>query len=828
MPVKDRTIFWSDLSYVPPELKNEVWAAQVIYFAKKNGKLFLDPIRAKEYRKLGALEINEQDIKNMFDPPTPGDGGGKAQYVSADFKAWPGYLHLINNIRAEIQRTSKQVEANFTDKYSKTRKMRDSYKALYSRQVRFIINENAKILGIPQISESQDPYKWISNFTKGQDGEDPGNDIVSKFADLIKNKIENNEDLLLYNEMVYKGDYEQAIEKGIKFYMFQQNKWDTRLSDWVCDDLIYFNKYVGEWETDKIMGRPVLSRFIPELLFHSPCRDKDGEDMQYYYIEFDIAFKDFIRQIGHGLKEEKLKQVFEWNKTQGSTHGLSWIENLERPNKTRDDAMIRVGRCACLSQDYDVFMDAVTPTVAIYEQMNTNWEKRKENEYLSARKDEKHYNVWRTFYYIPPSTASVGSNTNADFTWQANFIFDIRKNQDQFRYGEEGRYSKSPLVFYDNSKNASVADIISAYAPKMNFLWSSYQNCLINDASATILSDEFMGGLLSAVDEANAEDPGMKGESTGPNEVAAAKEQWKMIKQSGKGFIKMVDKQGKPLIDPSKLVVIYKNGLLEKADLLLVQIAKLYEQLVMALGNEPEANKPRVPVAGIEEAAKSSANAKWFVQKGYEEVIKQYGERLVRYILMVKQEVRDYGFSERYDEFKDILGVTDALLIEGLEDIPPESIGLSINYVDNSAKKEFMLNFAMELVGQGKLDEETLYLVQGSDNWKEMWCMVRMGITKKKKEEAAKQQLMHEQAMEEKQMDLKIAQANNKSKADAKDQNIVTQGKVKAGTDKAQNENKARTMADQKQQLLNNKLMQDKNKADLERQNKTHDALAPS
>lgn len=828
MPVKDRTVFWSDLSYTPPENKNEIWAAQVIYFAKKNAKLFLDPIRAKKYRKTGLLELDEQPYREMFDPKTPSGDGGKAEYVSADWKAYPIFIHLFNGIKAEIQRTSKQIEVNFADKYSKTRKMRDSYKALYSRQVRSIINENAKILGIPQISESQDPYKWIDSFKKTSSGEDPGNDLVSKFSELIKNKIETNEDLLLYAEMIYKDDYAAAIEKGIKHYMFNQNKWDDRWSDEFISDIYYFQKSAGEYYTDRITGRPVIERYIPELLWVSPFRRKDGEDIQYYYTEYLITFRDFVRTIAYGLDEGKLKQVFLWNKTQGSTHGLSWIEEINRPNKTRDDAMILVGRCAVLSQDYDVFIDGVIADKAIYQQYDADWEKRAQNQYSKAKKDLKHYNVWRTFYYIPPTTAEVGSNTNADFTWQANFIFDIKKNLDQFRTGDEGRYCKSPLVIWDDSQNASTADIVEAFMTKINFLWLTYQNCLVNDVEATVMSDELMGSLLSAVDEANSVDIGMPGEPTGANEINATKEQWKMVSQAGKGFMKMIDKQGNRIVDPSKLMLIYKNGMYEKADKAMVKMLQLYQQLVVAIGNEPDATKPRVPVAGVEEAAKTSANAKWFMQKGYESVIKQFGERFVRYILMAGQEAKQYGSPQRYDDFKDVLGVSAGLMIEGLEDVRPEDIGLTINYVDNSAKKDFMMNLATQYVSQGKLDDEILYLIMGSDNWKEMWVMVRMGITKKKKEEAAKQQLIHEQTMEEKQMDLKIAQANNKSKADAKDQNIKTIGQVKAATDKAQNENKSRSMAQQKEQLLRNKLQQDNNKANLEKENKTYDALAPA
>jgi len=823
----DRTNFWTDLSYINPEFKNALWCSECLYFIKKNAKRFLDPVRAREYRMTDLLEINAKEMDQMFDPITPEGGGGDAKYVTADRKANPVYIHLLNNMRADIQRMGKQIEANFTDKYSKTRKMRDSYRALYSRQVRWIINDFCKELGIPGITEMQDPYKWIKNFSehqeKGNDGKEMGNDVVSKFSDLIKNKIESNEDLMLYNEMVYKGDYEKAIEKGIDYYMFKLNKWDDRWSDDFFDDLRHFNKASLEWYTDRITGRPVIERFDPAILWVSPFRRKDGEDIQYYFTEYEISFADFIKTCGFGLKEEKLKEVFLWNKSQGSSHGTDWFGNIERPNRLRDDAMIRIGRCGVLSQDYEVNMDEIIASWPQYEQTGMTWEAYVANQYEIKRK-EKNYNVWRTFYYIPPTQAQL---SNADYAWQANFIFDIRKNQDQFRTGEDGRYSKCPLVIYDNSRQASTTDIVQAYMGKINFAWNSYQNCLVNDIDATILSDELMGGLLAAVDEENAVNPGEGVEPTGGNEVAAAQEQFRMIKQSGKGFLKFVDKQGKPIIDERKLMIVYKNGWLDRADKFLGQIVNLYSQLNIALGNDPNAAKPRVTTSGIQEAVKSSDNSKWFLQKAYEYIVKATAERFVRYILMAGTEAKELGFTDRYEEFRNILGVTDGLLIEGMEDVPPESVGLSINYVDSSGKKEFVMKLAENLVAQGKLDEDILYLLLGTDNWKESFCLMRMSLTKKKKEAAAQAELQHQQIMEQKDADLKIAQALTAAKGQAKDRNIQTQGEIDARLTDLENKLKAQTMATQKDQLKNNRIEQDNNKAALQRRNETADALQP-
>lgn len=826
IPVNDRTIFFSDLSYFPPELKNEAWCAQVIYFAKKYGRRFLDPKRAVKYRRTDLLELDEREYKQMFDPVTPEGGGGDAKYVTSDMKANPIYIHLTNTMRAEVQRTGKQIEANFTDKYSKTRKMRDSYKALYSRKVREIINDYCKELGIPGISESQDPYKWIKNFSRqqepGQEGKEMGNDVVGKFADLIKNRIESNEDLLLYNEMVYKGDYEQAIEKGIMYYMFQLNRWDERWADEIFDNVRHFNKGCLEWYTDRITGRPAIEGLIPEILWTSPFRKKDGSDIQYYFREFEVTFADFIKTVGFGLKPEKLKQVFEWNKMQGSRHGIDWRDEwFSGPSNVRDNAYIKLGRCGILSQDYEVFMDAIDSQYPKYERQGLSWKPDSENQY-NIKKEDKNYNVWRTFYYIPPTQAELA---NADYDWQANFIFDIRKNQDQFRYGEDGRYSQCPLVVYDNSRQASTTDIIEAYMPKINFAWQSYQNCLVNDVDATILSDEFMAGLLSAVDEENANNPGEGDMPTGGNERMAAQEQWKMVRQSGKGFIKMIDKQGKQLIDPSKLVLIYKNGYLERADKFAGQIINLYSQMNIALGNDPNASKPRVNKEGILEGLKGSDNSKWFVQKGYEFIIKACAERFVRYLLMVGTEAKELGYTKRYDEFKSILGMTDGLLIEGMEDVPPEEVGLNLSYVDNSAKKDFVIQLCNQYVAQGKIDDDIFYLILGMDNWKAALCLVKMSLTKKKKEMAAQQELMHQQKMEEKDADLKIANALTAAKGAAKDKNIQTQGETDARLTQLEDQLKARTMHDQKEQISDNRMKQDEQKARLQKGTETYNAL---
>ena len=768
-PVQDRTTFYSDISYMPPSLKNETWASEILFFAKKNAKLFLDPKRAEKYRKLDLLEINERELNEMIDPVTPEGSGGEAKYFSSDRKAYPIYIRLQNTIRAEVQRTAKQIEVNFTDKFAKTRKMRDNYRILYSKLVRDTINEYAPLVGLPKISDSQDPYKFIKSIgedeTKKEAKPMGSGDVISKYVDLIKNQIQDSQDIVLYNELIYKGDYEQAIEKGIQHYMFNQNKWDERWSDEFFDDIRHFNKACGEWYTDKVTGRPVIERFVPEILYVSPFKRKDGSDIQYYFTEYLISFADFVKTIGHGLSPEKLKQVFEYQKQQGSTHGFDWIEISERPYKMWDDAMIRVGRCSCLTQDYEIDLDNVDALFPTMYQAELDWMERKDNKY-KQQPSLKNYNVWRTFYYIPPTQNHL---SNADYAWQANFIFDIKKNQDQFRTGEDGRYVKSPLVIYDNGKQASFTDIMKAYTDKIDFAWQNYQNCLINDIDSLVLSDDFLGGILSSVEEENNVSSGIPREPTGGNGEDPAHEQWQMIKQGHKGFLKMTDKQGKPILDPSKLMLTFKNGMLEKAELWMAQIATLYNQLIVALGSESGEAKPRVAVLGVEQQQQTNDNSRWFIEKSYSTFVKSYAENFVQYLFTIAKEPSDYGFHDRWKEFYEAIGLANGLALEGLADIPPESCGLTISFVDTTAKKNFIIEQAKAFASQGKIDDEIVDMLIGMDNWKVMALMLRISIKKRKKELAAQEALKHERDMELEQEKQKTIILQIKAKGDSKD-----------------------------------------------------------
>ena len=201
----------------------------------------------------------------------------------------------------------------------------------------------AEELGIPGISDMQDPYKWVDNLMKKSDDETSSPDTVNKYLDLIKTQITDDQDLALYNELVYKGDYEMAFELGMEYYIFNLNKWSDRFADELLNDIMNFNKASSEWYTDLITGRPVIERIVPEVLFTSPFRRKDGEDIQYYFTEYTISFGEFIRTVGKNLSTAKLKEVFLLMKQQG-VHNIEWSDDFFNGVNTftRDNAMERV------------------------------------------------------------------------------------------------------------------------------------------------------------------------------------------------------------------------------------------------------------------------------------------------------------------------------------------------------------------------------------------------------------------------------------------------------------------------------------------------------
>ncbi len=419
---------------------------------------------------------------------------------------------------------------------------------------------------------------------------------------------------------------------------------------------------------------------------------------------------------------------------------------------------------------------------------------------------EKYYNVWRSFYYIPPTLTAY---SNADYVWQSKFIFNIKVNQDQFRYGEDGRYSQSPLVLYDNSTQASFTDIVQAAMPTIHHLRHKLQNYIVNDLDAVVLADDFIGGLLGAIDESNKINPGNPTEATGGNGRDAMKQQWEMIKQGGSGFLQMTDrKTGQLLLDPAKLVIPIKNNYLEKAEKCVDMIALLYNDLEKSLSTSAptagEEIKPRTPVAALEQSIKAANRGTFFMSKGYEIIYKTYGERMIQYILQIAREANE-GYTKRFDEFEENVGYANGLAIEGISQIPPEAVGLTVEYVDLLAKKEFLAQLATEYVKNNELDITFLYLILAIDNFKQGFLLMRIGIKQMEKKQQEIAALQQQYQMQQLQMQLQIAQATIQAKSQGNIAQVQAQGQVDS-----QLQNQTNTEKSKSQQELTNLRTQNK------------------
>jgi len=72
-------------------------------------------------------------------------------------------------------------------------------------------------------------------------------------------------------------------------------------------------------------------------------------------------------------------------------------------------------------------------------------------------------------------------------------------------------------------------------------------------------------------------------------------------------------------------------------------------------------------------------------------------------------------------------------------------------------------------------DDDILYLIMSADNWKEMWVMVRMGITKRKKKKLPSNNSCMNRKWNWKMHVRQTALALNQGKVEGKNQNIRTQ-----------------------------------------------------
>lgn len=824
-PVQDKSWWYTELMSMPPEAKlSAIYQAQMLFFMKMNSNVFVEQKKAATYRRNNILDIDSGLYKQMIDPKTPMGGGGTAEYFASDFKALPISTHLRNIRKAKLDKIGiiNKPQVNEINKFSKSQRQREKDKYIHKQFFRDLISAVAKDLGLPPLSKTQSAEEYIARIQNKKD--DGSTDDLSRIMEQIKLQINDDKDYQLYERYVYKGEIERAFELGIQYYLINQNKWSIK-SQLFNEDLVNFNRACGMWYVDNTTGRPVVKYLDPARLYTSPFLQKDGDDLMYWFYEEPIPFSDFMRQFGDTLTDEQLKQVFLLNKSSGGGHGLDWDCGSQR----RNNALIMTGFASFLSQDSDDFSEVNDDNGnGLWIPAKSTWVPDPE----SSTQKRKVYNVWYSFYYIPPPGEYVARNQQADWVWQSNYIYNAQKETDMFRFGVDRRYAKSALVIY-REDSPSCTDIEEAFMPKIYNTWHKFQNCLVQDTNAVIIDEDFVLGILNAVDESNPINPNQPNNTTGSNGINAGLETFRMMRQGGIAMMKFRDKNGNviPNMKPQDFFVNLDTGHIDKAEKYLQLILQQYELLKVSLAQsdvtEGVGAKPRTNELSIEASIEASNNAIWFVEFPVREFVVMYSERCIQYIINLVKDKKVYNYEDRWRNFEEVVGLAQSLMVEGIADVAPEDIGITVSLMDTTAQQEYIKQLCLEMQANNKMSFEgaMLAIETASINYKYAYALMALFVKEQKEEDAAREDMLfkQQQALQKGQLD--IAMALQGAKNEGKQGEIQTQGKVDSILQEQINELKFQTQSMLKNQTAQLKKDDTDNKLQKEHDLKQQDSL---
>lgn len=823
--VTDRSWFWTDLMTLSPEQKlSNIALAQFLFFAKMNSNVLVDYKKANTYRRNNLLDIDSNLYRQMIDPPTPMSPNGSAEYFASDFKALPISTHLRNIRKSKLDKIGiiNKPQVNEINKFSKSQRQKDKDKILHQQVFRELITQVAKDLGLPPLSRSQSAEEYVEKLQNNEGGK--ATDDISRVMEQIKLQIKDDQDYALYERYVYKGEIERAFELGIYYYLISQNKWNV-ISQLFNEDLVNFNRACGQWYVDNTTGRPVVRYFDPARLYTSPFRQKNGDDILYWFYEEPVPFSDFVRQFGSTLTDTQLKQVFLINKSTGSGHNLDWECGVQR----RNNAMIMVGYAAFLSQDSNDFAEVNDNNGnVLWTPVESTWKPDEE----SAVQKKKIYNVWYSFSYIPPPGEYYTRNMQADWVWQSQYIFNAQKETDMFRFGVDRRYAKSSLVIWRDD-TPSCTDIEEAFMPKIYNTWHKFQNCLIQDTNAVVIDEDFILGVLNAVDESNPINPNDPSNSTGSNGINAGLETFRQMRQGGIAMMKFRDKNGNviPNMKPQDFFVKLDTGHLEKAEKYLQLILQQYELLKVALAQsdvtEGVGAKPRTNELSINASIEASNNAIWFVEFPVREFMIMYSERCIQYIVNLVKDKKVYNYEERWKNFEEVVGLAQSLMIEGIADLAPEDIGITVSLEDTSAQVEYIRGLCLEMVKNNQIgfDGAMLAVEVAKINYKFGFAIVALFRKQKEEENAAQAEVVHQQQLELQEGQLKIALALQGAKTEGALKEIDKNGQVEAMLAEMVNQLKFQSQSMLKSQTTNSRMQETDNRLEKEHNLKNQDSL---
>lgn len=798
-------LYYTDLHYISPEKKTDpLWAAACLTFAKWHNRPLVNPEEVSKAVSRDSGEIDAAKYKEAFDPKTPDGAGGKADYLSADWKANPIHVHINNIVDTNMEKIPVNLYCKAIDEYAMLKQQKENMRILGRREFMNFLNEINVKLGYPKLKSTDDPFKYVQEMGKTQqpktsDSGKISGDAPASILDAIKAAIDDNESLALFNEYIYKGDVEIAIELGLKHY-FQINKFQ-RISERLIQDIRRYNRACGRWYTSMSTGRPIMEYLSPDKVYTSKYSQSDGNDISSWFIEYDITFGEFVRMVGRKLDSNQLKNVFEKNKMHQAAHGLDW----DRCSfSQRQSALIRIGYHEWESQDCYVFAKGSRYGNPRFKEKPYDWRPSKNapKEFKDVR-DERHYNVWYKCYYIPIVVTHGTSLVNVtDFISQSEYIFDFGKVQDMQRYGENDRNCKSSLVLWKKD-GMSFSDIMDRYMPKIHLLWQKYQNYIIQNDVYVIYANELLESMMKLADDGDKK-----------SETGNKMEFLKMLVQTGKGMSSMHDGKGNK-IDP---VAVFRPGYAEAAASTLLQMRGVYNEMTLALsmsdvreGIDP---KPRTSLGGIQLSLEASNNGTYFIEKGYIDIYLEFANRMLYYMMQIVTE----GDSQRLNEFKAVVGLANGLALEAINDIPKHNLGLYIDNVNTDKQKQYLVEMADQMVKAGQLDMDAFHLIIKIENYKYAAVMLVLKWKEKLKRNAQEEEIKHRRILELKQADLAIKRQEYISKEEAKTISITAEKQWDYRIEKMIAELRAQTQAMIKDVTSQNRMVQDTHKAELDKE----------
>lgn len=714
------------------------WAAKVVQYLMAETKVLVDKDKVVLANMLEKGEINADEYKRIVDPKLPDGSGGKAEWFFSDWKSNPIYLHLNRIIDAQLFKLATNIVVRAVDELSKEKRQKENDRIMNQSWIREIMNSMLKEMALPLIAKDENPYTFIAKMKKSSEqNEKKSKKLFSQIQarplddtvlDDIVNSIFDNEGLALYQEYIYRTDSEIAVELGSKYYL-EINKWDV-IKERVVKNLRNFTAYVVRFYTSQTTGKPVIQgiNLATDLFKTLPFSRIDAADCAGFVHEYSVTFGTFIRQFGVNLTKAELVEIFD--RTRGNS-SVTWDRCTEAQRET---SMIRIGYAEWETQNIEVYKEGYNKFGRYtFEKKPSNYQPHKGTQF---KRTERNINVWYKCYYVPMSS------TDTTTTVDEKMVFDYGMLQDQQRFGEDGRLSKSSYIIYQDKDIPSVSDIILRYMPMINMLWMQAQNELANDhPTIKKYAFESLTSMIEAIDTQRK-----KGSDS-------IREVLRMVEQKGVLIANTYDGKGNRIDDPlTEIPSIRIKTFLDK----LMAIGELYNQLTMAIGindvSEGVDSKPRVALGAIQMATDASNMSRFYLNQAMLNLDIEIGYRFLYYFF----EIVNSGDKDRIADLESIVGETNMNALSGIKDIPFHNLGIYVDSVNTDILKQQVMEVAVDQYKKGILAAQDYFYLLACENIKVAIAYLRLKLKQREKQmqEMKMQDMQMQQQMQQSQMQL--------------------------------------------------------------------------